>query len=164
MRAWNWKRGPQLRNSLLSALENGTNGNFGMGFSSAEAACLHDILFTLSSLSKKWSSANASRRKKSSLHADASAVESGLASVTRTDVGGHFCGIQHGRRARKQVHELLSRCPKKCIYKIQIQMRARKQVSSFRAACPNKCIFVCPTVTVVTKHQNKTTRTVPGCI
>ena len=43
------------------------------------------------------------------LHADASAVESGLASVTRTDIGGHFCGIQLWS-ASTQISEQLSRC------------------------------------------------------
>ena len=64
--AWNSKPGPQLRSPFLNALGNGTNGNFGMGFSSTEAPCLHDILFTLSSRSKKWSSANVFGGKKAS--------------------------------------------------------------------------------------------------
>ena len=74
-------------------MDDGTNVHFGMGFSSTEVPCLHDFLFTLSSRSKKRTSANVLDGTKSLLRVDASSYWA----VTRTDVGGHFCGITMGR-------------------------------------------------------------------
>ena len=83
-----------------------------MGFSSTEAECLHDILFTLSSSSKKGASANVFGEQKSLLHADASAVVDSYWPVTRTDVGGHFCGIamvvKHANKCAPKAFALLS--------------------------------------------------------
>ena len=109
---WNWNPGPQLSNPLPNTLENGTNGHFGMGFSSTEAECLHDILFTLSSCSKKRASANVFGEQKRLLHADASALVDSYWPVTRTDVGGHFCGIamvvEHANKCAPKAFALLS--------------------------------------------------------
>ena len=83
-----------------------------MGFSSTEAECLHDILFTLSSCSKKRASASVFGEQKSLLHADASAVVDSYWPVTRTDVGGHFCGIamvvKHANKCAPKAFALLS--------------------------------------------------------
>ena len=98
---------------MPNTLENGTNGHFGMGFSSTEAECLHDILFTLSSSSKKRASANVFGSKKGLLHADAStAVVDSYWPVTRTDVGGHFCAsamvVLHANKCAPKAFALLS--------------------------------------------------------
>ena len=108
---------PQLRNSLLNALETGTNGNFGMGFSSTEAASLHDILFTLSSRSKKCLLRMCLRGAAKKLVVACGCFCGGqlLAAVTRTDVGGHFCGIAMVGEHANQCEQLSRCCPNKCI-------------------------------------------------
>ena len=93
----------RARNSLLNGLlQNGTNGDFGRVLVPRK---LH--VYTISSLHyqvvAKREFLRMCFRAKRFLHADAFAVVDSYWPVTRTDVGGHFCGIamvvQHANKS-----------------------------------------------------------------